>query len=70
MVEDLREDLNSKAEKHEFERMQSESENNKKMSQKLPSREEFLNRLENHTKVIDGKLNDLKNEFTPAVKTV
>ena len=48
VVEDLREDMKTKAEKHDLEIMHGESESIKKLSQTLPSREEMLTRLDNH----------------------
>lgn len=61
MVYELRDDLKEKAEKHELEVILSECEHNKKHSQQLPSREELVSRLENHAKIIEERMDELKS---------
>ena len=48
--------------------MLSQSENYKKYSEQLPSREEIVSRLDIHAKQIEEKLKNLKIESTP-IKT-
>ena len=69
MVSDLRDDMRSKAEQHDFAVLREENENNKRLHEQIPSREELISRLENHARVIEDNLSDFKEDYESTLKS-
>ena len=69
MFAELRDDMRSKAETHDFSVLRAELENNKRLHEQIPSREELVSRLENHARVIEDTLSDFKEETEKTLKS-